>query len=179
MNSSMGDTGHAGSYNVTSDIDATRPRGGVYPEVDLLPNWRREIAARAGWIVALLVGAISALIVRVFQFHYTGAALVTDTPALTTAVEAGAAIVLSFLAFLLVPYRGAKYVFLLIVGVGLSITAMHNTVHAAPWAYSMMFSPEWTAEVMEATKPKSLYVLGNVIELIEEKKEPPTILRLN
>ncbi len=179
MNSSLGDTGHTGSYNVTSDFDDARPRGGVYPHVDLLPNWKREIAARSGWLVALLVGAISALIVRVFQFHYTGTAMLSETPVLTTAVEAGAAIVLSFLAFLLVPYRGGKYVLLLIVGVGLSITAMHNTVHSAPWAYSLMFSPEWTEEVIETTKPKSLYVLGNVIELVEEKKAAPTILRLN
>ncbi len=157
-----------------------RPRGGVHPHVDLLPNWKFEIAARSGWIVALVFGALSVLFVRIFQFHYSGEAMISDNPMLTTAVEAGAAVVLSFLAFLLVPYRGAKYVLLLIVGVGLSVTAMHNTVHTTPWAYSLMFSPEWTAEVIETTKPKSLLVLGDVIELGPEKKKAmPTVLRLN
>lgn len=180
MGSSMGDAGHSGSYDLTSEVEANRPRGGVHPHVDLLPNWKWEIAARSGWIVALLVGAICVFVVRISQFHYTGVAMISDTPVITTAVEAGAAIVLSFLVFLLVPYRGAKYVFLLIVGVGLSIVAMHNTVHSAPWAYSLMFSSEWTDEVIETTKPKSLLVMGDVIELgPEEKKAMPTVLRLN
>lgn len=176
----MGDVDHNASYDGASDDYPDRPRGGVHPHVDLLPNWKWEIAARSGWLVALAVGAICVFVVRIFQFHYTGEAMISDNPLLTTAVEAGAAIVLSFLAFLLVPYRGAKYVLLLVIGVGLSITAMHNTVHSAPWAYSLMFSSAWTDEVIETTKPKSLLVLGDVIELAPEKKKAkPTVLRLN
>lgn len=182
MSSSLGDTGHTGSYDVTSEFsefDGQRPRGGVHPHVDLLPNWRREVAARLGIPTALLIGVLSVFIVRLSQFHYTGTAMISDRPVLTTAVEAGTAIVLSFLAFLLVPYRGGKYVLLLICGVALSTVAMHNTVHSAPWAYSLLFSSEWTDEVIETTKPKSLLVLGDVIELAPEEKAMPTVLRLN
>lgn len=157
------------------------PRGGMYPEVDLLPNWKRNIAAKSGWIAALSVGAVSVLIVRLVQYHYTGEALIGGSPAITMAVEAGGAIVLSFLAFLLFPYRGLKYVLLLVLGVMGSATAMHNAVHAEPGFFSLLFSEEWTAGVMEATTPNSLYVLGTVIELSpeEEEKVLPTVLRLN
>lgn len=167
------------------DYARKRPRGGVHPHVDLLPNWKFEVAARSGWIVALAIGALAVLAVRVGLFRYTGSALISDTPAITTAVEAGGAVVLSFLAFLLVPYRGAKYVFLLLVGIAISMTTMHNAVHRAPTAFSLMFSKNWTDNVIASVETPSLYLVGQVIPLVppeeevEEVKVLPPVLRLN
>ena len=158
-------------------------RSGMRPDVDLLPNWKQDVAAKLGWPAALLVGMLSVLVVRAGLFHYTGTAMISDTPDITTATEAGGAVVLSFITFLLFPYRGLKYVMTMLVGIGIATVAMHNAVHSEPGFFSLVFSSEWTEEVTQATKKHSIYVLGDTIPIelfgSEEEKKMPTVRRMN
>jgi phosphatidylserine synthase len=118
--------------------------------------------------------------VRLIRFHSTGTAMISDKPEITTGIEAGAAVVVSFLVFLLFPFRGARYVLLLLIGIGVATTTMHNAVHAKPEIFARLFSPAWTEEVVAATEPNSLLVLDQVIPIALPKKEEkviPTVRR--
>ena len=96
---------------------------------------------------------------------------------MTLAIETGAALLVSFLLFALLPYKGAAYKFVQFGGVVLMISMMHNAVHSAPGTFSALFSPEWTAAVQAKTEPNSLYLRGEVIPFVkpveEEKVLPP------
>ena len=59
---------------------------------------------------------------------------------------------------------------------------MHNAVHKFPGTFSLLFSAEWTENVIASTEPNSLFVVDNVIPLAlpkEEEKSLPNVIRLN
>lgn len=149
------------------------------PEVAVLPDWKSEVAAKLGIPLALFVGLLSIVLVRIGNFHVTGTAMVSDTPDMTLGIEFVGAMVLATVLFLALPYKGFQYKLFQFVGVALGALAMHNAVHAMPSAFSAAFSPDWTARVISETAPKSLYLRGEVIPLIPEKEEeaPKPIVR--
>ena len=183
MSSPIGDMRGNASYDPFSRRGNTSSRLTTANfEVELLPNWKRDVYRKSGMLIALVVGMLMVVAVRAIRFHASGTALISDKPEITTAIEAGGAVVLSFLVFLLFPFRGLKYVILLLVGIGISVTTMHNVVHSKPDVFSMLFSPDWTARVVAETEPNSLYFLGKTTPLVPEKKEEkkmPTVRRLN
>ena len=88
---------------------------------------------------------------------------------------------LAVMLFRLTRYRGVKYYFANFAGVVLMASMMHNAVHSVPGAFSLAFSPEWTAQVLQETEPNSLYLRGEVIpftpkEEVAEDPEPEKVL---
>ena len=158
------------------------------PEVSVLPDWRENVAGKAGMAVAVLIGLIAVILVRIGAYHVVGTAMVSDTPDFTLAIEMVAALMLAILLFRLTPYRGVKYHFANFAGVALMASMMHNAVHSVPGAFSLAFSSEWTAQVLAETEPNSLYLRGEVVpftrkEEVAEVEEPeqklPTVRRMN
>lgn len=151
------------------------------PDIAVLPDWKENVAGKAGMLVAVLVGVLAVLLVRIVAYHAIGTAMVSDTPDLTLAAETAAALVLAIILFRLTSYRGVKYNFANFAGVVLMISMMHNAVHAVPVAFSAAFSSDWTAEVMQVTEPNSLYLRGKVIpfspkEDVAEDPEPEKVV---
>lgn len=151
--------------------------------VEVLPDWKSRISGKVGLLFALLVGVLAVLLVRIASFHLMGAAMISENADATLAIETGAAVVLSFLLFLLLPFKGPQFNVAQFAGVILMISMMHNVVHSAPGVFGAIFSPEWAAEVTSVTEPNSLYLRGEVIpfvkpEPVEEKpKELPKVRR--
>lgn len=165
--------------------EARAPLEAGKPEIAVLPDWKRDVFSKSGIPLAILFGVLSVFIVRLGLFHYSGNALITNTPNKTLAIEVSAALILSLLLFIALPFKGISYKLAQLAGVGIMVVAMHNAVHSAPGFHSLLFSLDWTDKVIAATEPASLLVLGDVIPLVpapvEDEVEPvmPTILRLN
>lgn len=187
MSSPMGEAGPARSFQSRLNrVERARaPSEARKPAVSVLPDWKRDLARKSGIPAAILCGMVSVLVVRVIAFHTTGNAMISSTPDLTMALETAAAIALGLLFFTFLPFRGLATKLAQIAAVAVTITAMHNAVHAAPGLFSLLFSPVWAAEVTAGTEPRSILIRGEVIPLTapledeEEEKVLPTILRLD
>ncbi len=149
--------------------------------VDVLPDWKSSISGKVGLLLALLVGILAVLVVRIASFHLTGTAMISENADMTLAVETGAALVLSFLIFMLLPFKGPQFKMVQFAGVLVMISMMHNAVHSAPSLFGALFSPEWATDVTTMTEPNSLYLRGQVIHFVkpeEEEKALPTVRRV-
>lgn len=186
MGSAMGDSGPTGSPDSQLDsVAGTRPpHVEARPPVSVLPDWKRDLARKFSPLTALITGMIAVLAVRFAQFHINGTALVSADPELTMAIEAGVAILLSVIVMLMMPFQAVLTKLGYLAGMAIAIVGMHNAVHAAPPVFSLLFSQEWTDQVIAATAPSSIYMRGDTILLalpVSESKEKkmPTVLRLN
>lgn len=130
------------------------------PVIDVLPDWRENASGPAGIAAAIVTGIVAVVIVRLIRFHFTGVALVSESPDLTLAVETAAALFLSFALFSLMPWKGIQYRFLQFAGIALMALSMHNMVHSAPGLFRLAFSPDWTDRVLAETEPSSMYLRG-------------------
>lgn len=186
MSSPMGNAGPARSFEsrVNRVAGARAPHEASKQEVSVLPDWKREVLGKLSLPFAILAGAIAVFAVRLAQFHINGTALVSNTPEMTMAVEAGVVILLSVIVMLMMPSKTALVKLGYLAGITVGLVAMHNAVHNAPALFSLAFSPGWTAEVLAATEPNSLYFRGESIAVIpeiaaDEESVMPTVLRLN
>lgn len=149
--------------------------------VEVLPDWKDSISGKVGLVIALLFGVLAVLLVRIGRFHLMGTAMIGENADMTMAIETGAAITLSFLIFMLLPFKGYHFRLAQFAGVMVMISMMHNVVHSAPGLFGTMFSPEWAAEVTAVTEPNSLYLRGEVIPFAKpekEEKKMPTVRRV-
>lgn len=179
MNSPIGDPGQVNTVGnrVESDRATASPKP-RRPEVSVLPDWKRELARKSGIPLAMLMGLLAVLAVRLGFYHYTGEAMLSDDPDLTMATETGAALIVAAAVFLVFPFDGVKYKMAQALAVVIAITGMHNLVHSAPGVFSLMFSPEWTAEVVDSTQPASVLFRGETTVLAARERSMPTIRRL-
>lgn len=150
----------------------------VHPPVSLLPDWRAPFIIPLGIALAILMGMAAVVGVRVGMYHITGAAMVTETPNVTMAIEAATALFASLLLFFVFPFRGAQYNFFQFVGVIFMISMMHNLVHKVPGAFSLAFSPEWTETVTTVTEPNSFYVRGQSVPFVPEPKQEKVLPKI-
>ena len=185
MSSPMGDTGPSRSFQSRLNrVENARGPFDANSDVSVLPDWKRDVAAKAAAPFALVLGFCAVLAVRLGQFHINGSALISATPDQTMAIEAGIVLLFSVLFMLLMPHTRALVKVSYLAGVVVAILGMHNLVHGAKPVFSLAFSPAWSEMVVASTEPNSLLFRGQSIPLmpeIEEKKETvkPTILRLN
>lgn len=147
------------------------PHEAERPEIEVLPDWKENARGPAGIAVAILVGILAVVIVRIARFHIMGVALVSDSPDMTLAIEMAASLLLSFMIFMLLPWKGIQYRFLQFAGVALMALTMHNMVHTSPGLFRLVFSPEWTDRVIAATEPSSMYVRGQSVPFAGKIKE--------
>ncbi len=147
------------------------PHEAERPEIEVLPDWKENARGPAGIAVAILVGILAVVTVRIARFHVMGVALVSDSPDMTLAIEMAASLLLSFMIFMLLPWKGIQYRFLQFAGVALMALTMHNMVHTSPGLFRLVFSPEWTDRVIAATEPSSMYVRGQSVPFAGKIKE--------
>lgn len=164
MSSPQSTTPNAGFQSRLDRVAERRaPHEAARPQIDVLPDWRENARGPAGIATAVLTGILAVVIVRLARFHIMGVALVSESPDVTLAVEMGASLLLSFLIFLFLPWKGIQYRFLQFGGVALMTLTMHNIVHSSPGLFRLAFSPDWTDRVLVQTEPGSMYVRGHSI----------------
>ena len=126
-----------------------------------LPTMGENIRYPLLFVWAAIVGMIAVFLSRYIRFHLTGGSLSGGENAdmvmmIDGAIAAGAGFALKNLLAI----EDKSLQFAQSVGVVIMVLGMHNLVHLAPKAFSVIFSPEWTQEVLQYTEPKSLLFAG-------------------
>lgn len=156
--------------------------------VSPLPDWKQNLRYPALLAAATVAGMFGVFVARFVRFHLTGGTLAGGEAAdLTMVIDGAIAAMASFVVFTLLRFDGKELKAAQTLGVAIMICTMHNLVHAAPRVFDAVFSPVWTAEVIEFTEPKSILFRGVSFVLVPEKepeqpeqpeKKLPTIRRM-
>lgn len=152
-------------------VNRAAESGTARPVVSVLPDWRAPFIIPLGIALAILMGMVAVIAVRVGMYHVTGSAMISDSPNVTMGIEALTALFSSLLFFYVFPFRGAQYNFFQFVGVIVMISMMHNLVHKAPGVFALAFSAEWAETVTTQTEPNSFYVRGQSVPFVPESTE--------
>ena len=168
------------------------PAAPVKPEeVQLLPDWKENIKYPATLVGASLLGMVSVFVARYARYHLTGTSLSGSDPDITMLIDGGIAAGAGFLLFSLFRFSAKEYKFAQTVGIMIMVCVMHNFVHSAPKTFGVLFSPEWTEEVIAMTEPGSILFRGvsfvvnppaedvAAAEPEPEVKKLPTVRRMN
>lgn len=164
------------------------PHEAAKTEVSVIPDWKQNFRYPAALIGAALFGALSVFLARYARFHVMGGSFAGDDPDFTMMIDAGIAFVCAFALFALMRFEGKDFKAAQTFGIIAMIAVMHNFVHAAPGAFSSLFSKQWTAEIVAYSEPGSLYFRGNYFKVIadeetvaeadQEEPAEPRIIRL-
>lgn len=150
-------------------------------DVSPLPDWKDNLRHPAAILAATLGGMLAVLAARCVRFHLTGTGLTGADADITMLMDAAIAAGASFVLFTMLRFRAKQLWLAQAIGVAFMVSAMHNAVHAAPSVFDALFSPDWTAEVVETTEPGSILFRGVSFVVFEDedaKRKMPSILRL-
>ena len=165
--------------NARAPVEATRP------QVAVILDWKENIRYPAKLVGAALLGMFAVFIARYARFHLMGGTMAGEDADFTMLIDAGLAAAVSFAIFTAMgltggearraerggglaalgdnPVKAAQ-----VAGIAIMVASMHNFVHAAPRAFDVIFSPEWTADIVEYSAPGSLYFRGNYFQVLPE-----------
>lgn len=141
------------------------------PEIAVLPDWKSNIKYPAALVGAALVGMLAVFSARYARFHLMGGTLAGEDADITMAIDGAIGVAVSFILFSALRFRGAEYKAAQTFGIFAMIMIMQNFVHAAPKTFSVLFSPEWTEDVITMTEPNSILFRGATFVLYEPKDE--------
>ncbi len=149
------------------------------PHIDVLPDWRENIRYPATLVGMAFLGMFAVFFARYARFHLMGGSLTGQEPDITMVIDAvlaGVAGVVIFMAIGLTTRdsnRGERRSMFslgalgdnpvkaaLVVGIAIMIGAMHNMVHSMPKVFGVVFSQEWTEDVIAYSEPGSIYFRG-------------------
>ena len=116
-------------------------------------------------ILAIAMGALSAMVARYIHFHLTGAVGFNLSANLDFALDVLLAIALAFWLRELVSLSAIRQMGAQFAGILLALTTMHNVVHEMPEPFSRLFSAEWVAHVTQTTAPGTLVFRGQEIHI--------------
>ena len=161
--------------------EARAPIEAAKPYVPPVPDWKENIRYPAALVGAALLGMLAVFIARYVRFHVMGGTLAGDDPDITMMIDGGIGAACSFLIFSMLRFSGPEFKAAQTFGIAAMIMIMHNFVHAAPGAFNLLFSEEWTEDVTSFTEPNSILFRGVsfvVFEPEEEKRAAPVIRRI-
>lgn len=116
-------------------------------------------------ILAVAMGALSAMIARYIHFQLTGAVGVNLSANLDVTVDVLLAIAIAFLLRELVSLSAIRQMGAQCAGILLALITMHNIVHEFPGPFTRLFSSEWVQHVTETTEPGTLVFRGREIHI--------------
>lgn len=126
-----------------------------------LPSMSENIRYPMLFVWAAVVGMIAVFLSRYIRFHLTGGSLSGGENAdMVMMIDGAIAAGTGFALKNMLSIEDKSLQFAQTVGVVIMVLGMHNLVHMAPKAFSVIFSPEWTEEVLLTTEPKSLLFAG-------------------
>ncbi|NNE80119.1 MAG: hypothetical protein HKN18_07580 [Silicimonas sp.] len=155
--------------------EARAPIEAAKPQVEVIPDWKENFKYPATIVAAALVGMLAVFVARYARFHLMGGSLAGEDADITMMIDGAIGIACSFVLFSALRFRGAEFKAAQTFGILAMIMIMHNFVHAAPKAFNLVFSEEWTNQVIAMTEPGSILFRGASFVVIEPKEEKPTI----
>ncbi|MBT8460767.1 MAG: hypothetical protein KJN60_13945 [Boseongicola sp.] len=164
-------------------IEAARPK------VDVLPDWKANIRYPATLVGMAFLGMFAVFFARFVRFHLLGGTLAGDAPDITMMIDAGIAAVAGVMIYAAVGLsmrdanraeRGSMFSLdglsdnpvkaALVVGIAIMIGTMHNMVHSMPSAFNLLFSEEWTEDIVTYSEPGSIYFRGNYFVVLPQSE---------
>lgn len=136
------------------------------PDVELLPDWKANFKRPANLATAVLIGMLAVLIARVARFHLMGGQSSGEFTNLTVIFDGGIALVFALLTFRILKMNDRAFKSALAGGVIAMVVLMHNFVHAAPGVFGLMFSKEWSDNVIADSEPGSIYLLSTYMAVM-------------
>ena len=161
--------------------EARAPIEATKPHVPPIPDWKENFKYPAAIVGAAIVGMLAVFVARYVRFHMMGGTLAGDDPDITMMIDAGLGAACSFVLFSMLRFSGPEFKAAQTFGIAAMVMCMHNLVHAAPTAFNLLFSEEWTEEVTTFTEPNSILFRGVsfvIYETEEEARAAPVILRV-
>lgn len=137
----------------------TRPAP-AHPPVRL-NDWRENIRYPATIVAAFVLGLVAVFLARYLRFHLGAGELAGENADLYMILDGVLAVGAGFALKMLLRLGGKEFQTAQAAGVLVMVCTMHNLVHWAPNAFSLIFSPDWTEMVMETTEPGSILLGGN------------------
>ena len=116
-------------------------------------------------VLAVAMGAMSALIARYIHFHMTGVVGFNLSANLDFAVDMLLAIAIAFWLRELVSLSAIRQMGAQFFGILVALMTMHNVVHELPGPFTRLFSAEWVEHVTETTTPGTLVFRGAEIRI--------------
>jgi len=141
------------------------------PQVELLPDWKAKFKLPVTLVAAVLLGMLAVFIARAARFHVMGGVQTGVNPGFNMIIVAGVAIICAVLILRLLNIKGYASSAAPAVGVFAMIGLMHNFVHAAPGAFELFFSKEWTDDVISYSEPGSIYFGGNYFNVLNSLED--------
>ena len=156
---------------LTRVADRRAPIDAAKPHVDVLPDWKADIKQPVTLVAAVVLGMLAVFIVRLLRVHLMGGTLAGDNADITMIIDGGIAIAGAFLVFHLLRIKGLKFKAAQTIGIVTMIGLMHNFVHAAPGAFGLLFSDEWSEDIVEYSEPGSIYFRGMFFTVLPPEEE--------
>ncbi len=175
--SAMSSAGPDGSFQerLNRVAEARAPLEANKVDVSPLPDWKQNIKYPAALVGAALLGMVAVFVARYVRFHMMGGSLAGDDPDITMMIDAGIGAACSFVLFAMLRFKGAEFKAAQSFGIAAMIVVMHNAVHAAPKLFDLVFSPEWTEEVIASTEPNSILFRGVSFVVYEDEEAAPAM----
>lgn len=190
MSGPMGGTPDKGFQDRLARMQERRaPIEAARPHVDVLPDWKANVRYPASLVGLAFLGMFAVFFARYARFHLMGDTLSGESADFTMIIDAGLAALAAFMIFGAIglttrdssrsenqsPFSlqglGDNPMKLaLVVGIAIMIGTMHNMVHKAPGVFSIIFSQEWTDDVIAYSAPGSIYYRGNYYVLFPEEE---------
>ena len=142
------------------------PLEAAKPEVELLPDWKAKFKRPMSLATAVLIGMLAVFIARVGRFHLMGGLPSGEFTNFTVIFDGGLALVFSLLAFRVLKMNDRAFKSAFAGGVVAMVVLMHNFVHAAPGVFGLLFSKEWSANVVAYSEPGSIYLLSTYMAVM-------------
>lgn len=162
-------------------IEAARPK------VDVLPDWKENLRYPVTLAGVALLGMFAVFAVRFVRFHLMGGTLAGEAADITMIIDAGLAAVAAFMIYVTVgrmvrdanrAERGSilslnhlgdnSVKAALVVGIAIMIGTMQNMVHSMPGVFGVLFSEEWTEDVVTYSEPGSIYFRGSYFTVLPQ-----------
>lgn len=125
-------------------------------------------------IGAFLVGAFAVFVTRFVRFHMMGGELTGENADLWMVVDGVIAVGIVIALRSVFRFGGKALETAKTVGIVAMILTMHNFVHIVPGFFGAVFSPAWTEQIIDTTKPKSFLFRG-ISFMIGDQGEPEVV----
>ncbi len=145
--------------------EARAPLDASSTEVSALPDWKRHLIEPFRALCAILVGGLAVFVARAARHHIFGGTFGGADPNMALLIDAGLALVLAVLICFALNFRSAMSMVGQFVGVAAMVLGMHNAAHFAPGAFSTVYSPAWTQEIVAASEPGSVLLRDTFVNL--------------
>lgn len=122
------------------------------------PHWTENLGYPASLVGAFVAGLVSVFLARWATSHVTDGA--SDNADLTLLMDATVAFGIVFILRTALHMTEKEHIACKTAGIWVSLTMMHNLVHAYPEHFAFVYTPAWVEHVTGITEPNSFYFRG-------------------